>query len=491
MFILFSWISLATSIILWAVSAAFTDNLFLFFAFHIMWISNLLYALSSVRKRFIFGVFNLTFFIFVMGRMTMSYIFYGNFGLEYSSDVINNVFSIIMVALVSLRAFYAVFKNRYIVIEKQRTSAITNNIRINGELLRKACIYLYWITLAFSIVNVMEKVLFVQTTSYADYYTSFSTSLPSIFAKLDSMNEIFFFIYLATNPRKKEMLIASISFLALGALSLGYGQRNPIALRFCILLLTYIPLRELFRKKDEEKWITKKYKFGLTLALPAAIVFFSFWGSFRLATDQSFKIADAFINFFDSQGNSARILAETIVNWSIFPTNRVYTVGPLVDFLTNNFIYKLIFNSSSYYSGFTVEGALNGWNFGNAISYFYDPFRYLQGVGLGSTYLAETYKDFGYIGVVIISGVYVWIMCYATKNYGKNFFVSGVVLIFLYKIIYAPRDLALSFLGKIFSFTFILAIALIFIIYKFLHLSKIRKESITGDDREKGINESN
>lgn len=411
----------------------------------------------------------------------MSYMFYGSFGLDYNDDIIHKVFSIIMVALVSIRALYAVFEKRYVAIDKQRATVNTNNSRVNGTLLRKASSYLYCATFVFSVVYIMERVLYVQATSYANYYTSFNTSLPSIFGKLHTMNEIFFFIYLATNPRKKEFFIVAISFLAIGALGLGYGQRNPIALRFSILVLIYIPLRELFRRMGEEQWITKKYKFWITLAIPSAIVFLSFWGSVRVTNDQSFKVADAFISFFDSQGNSARILAETILNWSSFPTDRIYTFGPLVEFLTNNVIYKTIFGFGAYYNGFTIEGALRGWNFGNAVSYFYSPYHYLNGVGLGSTYLAEAFKDFGYIGVVIISGIYAWVMTYAIKNYGKNYFISGIVLIFLYEIIYAPRDVALSFLSKIFSFTFILAIALIYLTYRFLHVKKIRHGSLSSD----------
>lgn len=474
MFKLFSWLSLVLSIVLWMISALLNNNTLLFCSFHIMWISNLLYTMASLQRRFIFGVFNLTFFLFVMGRMTISFIFYKDFGLDYRFDIISKVFSIIMLALVSIRIFYSLFEKRYVV--KRSIKRKTTDNYFDVSLLQKACIYLYWITFIFSVIYVLERVLYVQATSYTSYYTSFKTSLPSMFAKFYTMNEIFFFIYLATNPRKKGFLVLGLSFLAIGALSLGYGQRNPIALRFCILVLTYIPLRELFRKQNEEKWVTKKYRFWLLVSVPLAIIFFTFWGSFRVADNQnfSFSIGEAFLSFFDSQGNSARILAETVLNINSFPENRIYTLGPIVEFLQNNIFYKALFGSATYYDGFTVEGAIEGWNFADVISYLYSPFHYLNGVGLGSTYLAETFEDFGYTGIIVISAIYMAIISYIVKNYKKNYFISGIVLILIYDIIYAPRDSALSFMGRIFSITFLTSIVCVYLTYKYLESRRIK-----------------
>lgn len=464
------------SLVMFILSQNFNNTEVLFWAIQLIWISNIIYSLQSIKTKFIFFVFQLTFFIFIMGRITMTYMFYGDFNLNYNKEIIMTTFKVILTALYAIRIFYEVFTKIKLFNTKINFRENFLEKKINVKVLKKACKIIYWFSYIFAVIYILEKVIFVGKVGYANYYTDYSSNLPSIFPKMYSINEIVFFIYLGLKPTKVELRKISLSFILLGILCLGYGQRNPVALRFCVLLLIYYPIRELYGKKDKESWINRKFKIRLCIIIPIAILFFSFWGAYRVENNKKFSISEAVVEFFDSQGNSCKIIAETFKRNSEFPKDRVYTIGPIVDFLTNNIVYKKLFGSTNAYFGFTKEGALNGWNFGSTLSYLHSPYHYLNGIGLGSCYLAEVVKDFGFIGILGISAIYVYIMIKTVKCYEKISITSGIMLMFVYKIIYAPRDSALSFLGNVFSFTFIMTMAMIYIVYKFLKLKMIKKE---------------
>ncbi|MEZ0117652.1 UNVERIFIED_ORG: oligosaccharide repeat unit polymerase [Heyndrickxia coagulans] len=467
-----SLLSLMSSGLLWLIAAAYDLSTLAFYATHLIWVSNLLYAFVKIKNRFIFLTLNLTYFLFYIGRITFSYIFDHNFSLNYSDDIVMKVFNILFIGLFSIRIFAVYFEK--VKIAKIRESNIfwRNNSNININLLNKIVLTLFWLSFPCSLAVIVERVIFVQSSGYANYYTSFTTSLPEIVIKLDGINVICFFLFLATNPSKKKFKLPALAYILLGILSLGYGQRNPLALSFCMLFLIYIPLREKFRSVNEERWITKKYKVFCTITLPILILVFSFWKYYRLGLESSNSIGNLIMDFFNTEGNSSFIIGETIKSLDFFPKERIYTIGPIVDFFTNNFIYKALFGEGAYYAGFTVDAATKGWNFGKTISYLYNSRQYLAGVGTGSCYLAEVYKDFGYIGIPLITLVYMAIINYVQKSYKKNWVLSAVALLSINKIIYAPRDAALSFVGEFFSFTFIICIIIIIFLYLYINNRK-------------------
>lgn len=472
LFTILSLITFFAGLILWPIASLIHDVELLFFTFHLLWLSNLCYGFTKLRTRFIFTVFHMTFFLFVMGRMTINWLFDGSYSLDYSSTIVINVYQIIALSLVTIRIFTVFFEKFRVELSSNEKISLIGS-KINKEYFKRAARLLFWISLPFAAVYILEKVLFVQAYGYSSYYVEYVSVLPSIFAKSYTFNEIAMFAFLCSEPSKKESKWPILAYLLLGILCLGYGQRNPIALGICIIFLVYYPLRELNASKKGE-WITKRFKRLLIIGIPTLILFFSFWGFFRLSNNTE-SIGSMFISFFDAQGNSSKILAETIKHLHEFPENKNYTFGPLTDFFTNNFIFNGLFGKGMVYSGFTVDAALNGNNFGNAISYLYDSYHYLSGVGLGSCYMAELFVDYGYIGVVLINIVYAFFMVKIPKVYSKNIIFATMSLLFAYKIIYAPRDSALAFLSTVFSFTFITAVIILYVLYLIFKQKQIQK----------------
>ena len=77
----------------------------------------------------------------------------------------------------------------------------------------------------------------------------------------------------------------------------------------------------------------------------------------------------------------------------------------IIDSYGNNFIFQLLGIGQEFKSN-TAEIALNGHSLGSYLTYTYQTERFLLGGGMGSSFIAESWLDFGYIGVVGFSFIY-------------------------------------------------------------------------------------
>ena len=103
------------------------------------------------------------------------------------------------------------------------------------------------------------------------------------------------------------------------------------------------------------------------------------------------------------------------------------------------------------------------------ISYLVLPYNYLLGRGLGSSYIAELYHDFGYIGIFlgnIIYGCVIKICC----NFNKcSIWMRYVCLVIINAILLAPRSTTDGFISSLTGMEVWLSGLLIWIISKFIY----------------------
>ena len=135
------------------------------------------------------------------------------------------------------------------------------------------------------------------------------------------------------------------------------------------------------------------------------------------------------------------------------PQRKWYSLGPIIDYFTNNHLSRLLFGIKPYKVG-TVELATKGHSLDPAITYLESPQFFFKGGGMGSSYIAEAYYDFGYIGIVLFSIFYGFILAKAQKMNSKNVWLSLIAFIFIKFIMYAPRARALGFVAAAFSVSF-------------------------------------
>ena len=119
----------------------------------------------------------------------------------------------------------------------------------------------------------------------------------------------------------------------------------------------------------------------------------------------------------------------------------------------------------------SVEKATKTNDFAHALAYTARPSEYLNGHGMGSSYLLETYADYGYIGIIVYSILLGYFMSSITYILNRRNLFSIITLYSIKEIYVIPRSSALgflSFLGRIGFWMPIIAIIFIIEIIRIL-----------------------
>lgn len=246
-------------------------------------------------------------------------------------------------------------------------------------------------------------------------------------------------IFLATFPSKKKAFVPLGMFLVSAVPELLIGLRNPVVLNSLFIFLYYF-VRDVL--EDKEKWIGRFERVCVIILFPLAIVGLSAVTFMRGSKSMAGTgIVQLFVGFFYGQGVSFRVLCEGY--WAIpyLPDHpfRNYTFGGILDYFLHGTIAQKLFGASALPSGNNLINATESNSLAHHISYITKGDKYLQGRGWGSSYLLETYVDFGYVGVAVFSlllglllvlGIYLW---------RKNHMCRIIILLSTMGIFFIPR----------------------------------------------------
>lgn len=122
----------------------------------------------------------------------------------------------------------------------------------------------------------------------------------------------------------------------------------------------------------------------------------------------------AIVDLLYKQGVSFNVLGigySTIPN--LPPGPKCYTFGGFIDYFLHGSIAQM-FGGTDLGAGNNVVKAVEGNSFAHSMSYIAKS-DYLQGHGWGSSYLLETYVDFGWIGLILFSLVLGFALLYLIK----------------------------------------------------------------------------
>lgn len=420
-----------------------------FFSVILTWCVIVYFCVRNFCKNASLFVFCSTFFVFIIGRLLFEV-----FDIDY---IINDENSLTALTIVYISLIFTTLA--YICLSDCHR-VLSMKFPVDTVLLRSISLKIFKFSYLFSIAVILEKVVFVQAFGYTEYYVEYNTILPDFFSKIATIGELAFILYLSTNPDKQELLKYIALFILLGVLALGYGQRNPLCLKLLLIFAIYYPARN----NGDQKWISKKFKYCILLLIPIGIVFLSFWGMYRSGLDYRFSGIDIFKQFFFDQSQSWNII-KNVVKYE-FRQDAFFIFEPVMAFFRNNFIFNLFNGRSALYSNGDEYLAIYGNNFDLSYAYFLRPDLFYKGIRWGSCYLAESFHDFGYVGIVIISIIYGFVLSLGRVYRQINIFGRFLYLLMIYRIIYSPRDYALNFIAPLFSFTFIVFLVVVYIMYR-------------------------
>lgn len=428
----------------------------------IIWVILFCGSLKQASANMPLIAFLIAIFTFLMSRLTIP-IFYKN---DYISDSLDNmitfkdstldvVYCLLVVSMVSVCVGYYNNKNNA-KIKLQFDPQNATILRI-----RKASRWLFYFSSMFFFLQLFEKALFVWRNGYMDFYLSYEKMLPGIFYRFALFFQLSFYIYMATLPSKEEVKRIAIFYIFAYFLSLLTGARGEFILAVMFVIIYYV-IRHYMR--PDECWVTKKSFIFAAVAFPTicALMFV-----IMLIRGESELENNAFllllVDFFYSQGSSIQVVGLTVENQASIPPDKFYSFGQIIDNFNNNFIFHLLGIAKEYRSN-SDEMAVYGHSLANYLTYTYQYKRFSQGGGLGSSYVAEVWNDFGYIGLAIWSYLYGKILAYIYKLIGKNVWLTALSFFMMMSIIYAPRASAIAFIADILSPTYLLAL---FFIYQY------------------------
>lgn len=409
-----------------------------------IWIGNFIFSFQNLKSRIFFLFFNLSQFVFLIINPLISAFRGEKWWERYWEEA--ELFSVLSLFLSLLfLQIGAVIIDRYLITRQVKQQNIER--KEYYPYLQLVSLIGFLGTWVCQIAVGCEKILFMRGKVYTEYYAGFVSNIPYVFQVAAAMMQYFLCLFLATKPRKKWSFTVLLLFIISAVPSLIIGIRNPIVLN-CIFAFLYYFIRQSMDEK--EKWLGRFEKICLIVIPPIAICLLGIYTYIRNSAQIAVRsIGNIFIDFFMNQGSSFDVLSIGYGAIPYLPERpfRNYTFGGIIDYFSHGTIAQKFFGASALPDGNNIVNALESNSFAHNMSYIAKGREaYLQGEGFGSSYILETFTDFGYIGIVLCSLILGAVLIYAMKWIKKNYLTFTITLVALTTIFFMPRAEALGWI---------------------------------------------
>lgn len=455
----------------------------------IILVNNIFYGIIE-RKRIYFLFFNITIFVFLLSRPTIS-MFRGNEWWTASEESVYFSLYSIVISLIFLFLGSIIYekinqsKSKNIKVDNKQDKYFFKN---NRTIVNITMIMLL-ITYASKMFVEINKLIFMYGKDYAEYYILYKPNVPSIISFMSGMLYVTLCMYLLTNPPKKKSFIVLTMYITTTIPMFLIGERGSIvnAIIFSFLYFVY---RNITDKK--EVWIGKIEKITIAISIPVFIIGLGAYNYIREDKKvPTFNPLELSVDFLYKQGVSYDVLCigKNVMNQLPNKESKNYTFGGFIDYFRYNAVSRKIFNIKDLGTGNSERKAIESNSFSHAMSYIAKK-DYLQGHGWGSSYLLEVYADYGYIGIIIYSILMGMFLRAIIDILDKNNIISLITLCSTTKIFMAPRAEATGFLQFIFEFHFLVPVIILICLNKICDINtkkKMNKEEDKTIENKKSI----
>ena len=445
------------------------------------WIADLVYCFENLKSRIVMLIFNLTVFLFLIGRAVINVFRDDKWWKLYTETGLTFALVSLFVTLMCMQIGAILFE----FAETRITQFRRRPKRPDSPLLTD---YNKWLALISLILFVMcwvcymyievDKWRFMQGKEYEDYYQLYVNDPPPLFSTFATMMPYALGIYLATFPTKRKAIIPLFMYFVTAVPVFLIGQRNHIVLNALYIFL-YFYLRGKFT--GEEPWIGKFEKTALIILVPFVVILLAMYNYIRAGSDVDMGVSSLLLDFFDKQGVSFKVLTlgyDAIPNIHNTPFTN-YTFGPLIDYWYYGSFGQKFLGAPSLGTGNNEFRATHGNDFSHSMS-FVAKDDYLSGHGWGSSYLLETFADFGWLGVIIFSLILGMIFIFAVRMLRKGTIVSVIALTAFCNVFFVARASALGWLQFLWQPHFWITVAICFIGAKMFSVTERKRAPMAG-----------
>lgn len=407
----------------------------------------LLLDFAALYRRFFdnfaYALFLLTYPFFLLNALVIEVLTNGESSLALYPDSIRlHVLVTLMIGLLAVDFGYSVFRRTHphpLAHHTPRTE-LYRETRLTVE---RVATVMFFLLLPISVYGHLSKVSFVQALGYLALYTSYTPPIPVVFGLSDIAVTALFAIFLASRPEKSRVVLVSAIYLSTQALGLGYGQRNPLLIA-AVLVVFYFGVRER-ESGGIGRWISKKAVVAALLLLPFLLSFLYVFSFDRFDREMGdISTAQGAVGILEQQGGSVHVLALGALHRDELAVWGPYVFTPVERIVTGNPLARALLDIPAF-SAKSPEYAMNSGSFGEALTFSASPATYFHGGGFGSSYLAELYQDYGYLGVVFGS-ILIGFVLSRSRAFGPRLVPLLAALLVLPAIWYSPRSSFLDFI---------------------------------------------
>lgn len=410
-----------------------------------------------LRRRFVFLLFNITLFVFLLIRpltdTITDYPWY-RFGEEA------NVFNVLclLVSQIALRIGSEVgefLRIQYVTKRMPSPVEPTQKKLAFRKKLQLLSLLLYALAMLFYGLSQGEKLIYMEGRSYEEFYL-FQSQLPFYVHTLAAMTDYALCLFLATLPRKGPAFAALCVYVLSDVPTFLLGVRAPIVLDI-IFALVYFLLRDALG--SARPWVGRLEKAAMAIGAPIGMAVLGLVNYIRDSQQAAFGFLDLIIDFLYKQSVSFNVLARGYNALSFLPgdTARNFTFGPFIDYICHGTIAQKLFGAVSLGSSNSEFIATYGHSFSHSMSFVAHP-QYLEGQGWGSSYLLETYADWGYVGIFVFSLLLGLLFAWIVSIAKTNTLTCTIALVALTGLFFIPRGEATGWLLFLCTFQFWLVI---------------------------------
>lgn len=449
------------------------------FAADLMFAANIVLNLAvisdlvcSIRQNFPFLAFVGTYNILLLGRVYVSFFAHYSDILYYlEAKNFYNLFMALQVVTMALlciylgyRLFGPFFAKREKKIREKNWAAVSQDPLL--PIIRQISTVILLISSVASFYTLMQSILNVLRSGYLGSFTQVSeASIPSVVSRLSMFFVPSFAVFLATMPHRRQLYLPMTVYGVYLLATLFTGRRNTFVCE-AITILIYFVLRDSLNKK-EKRIFKKRTVVGGGLFAVVAMYLLQLMAEIRAYGQLSYRsFADTVVNFLYSQGASFRVVIQTVNSWDLFNHAMTwkYLFYPFELFVHNNIITKSLFGLSPIIEVQTTAFVVSTHNYAHALTYMVDPSRYLSGGGFGTSFVAEAYIAFGFVGVVLVGIGVGFILRFFSSMLTRSWVVIACCLIAIRDFVYIPRSFAFLWVTNVFNLTYLcLYIAIYFL----------------------------
>lgn len=429
----------------------------------LLWAGLLCYTFRDLTNRAGYMVFLLAFFLFLLGGEFFE--LYLGYPQEFTfvSELDNHAYIVLFVSLVFLHVGFCGANHFQDRKKKEANKVERKDDPEKIQKLQKIVRIMMYVSVIPYFLKTLDAGLYTMENGYLSYYTEYKSRLPGLVDTVSEWYTMFFFLYLATFPAKKDCIIPLGLYIVHGGVAMLTGRRISIGIAVLVVMF-YVIIRH--GRDKSERWINRKLVIAVLMACPIMILVLHMQRYRRYGEAvEGGGILDMAFRFLSQQGSSISVLKlqKELEGDPLSCTSLYYTIH----YLRGNVITRYFVDfPMEYYTERSVNTALYTNCLADYIMYMVNAEDFFAGYGLGTSYIAELNHDLGLFGVALGSAVYGGLLnwLYAPKYFSYWKFALGLMM--LEEFVILPRYGADVILRPFYNLTKMLVLGCLFLIVR-------------------------